>query len=487
MSELAVSNDRLGDEDFFARRKEVLNTWPTGKEVDLDEAIEHHRQLMKRGQNVVTAMQEGRKNGHMLLQPRAGVATIEECLDILRHIQDYGSADVLPLTIDSCTRNLKYEEGELALQESIRTGRSMMNGFPMVNHGVKGTRFVIDSLKLPFEVRSAAVDARMTAEIALAAGCSAFHNGPIVPTMHFSRDYPLSQAIHDYQYIERLCAYYQEHGIPIVREIFGLLPCTIVPPGLVIATGVLDCLLAAGQGVKYIAASLINSGSLAQDIAALRVYPEMIREYLVKNGYGDVTVFSKCSQWNGAFPEDEARCYGLIIYLTFSAVWGGVDEMLVKSPEQGQNLPSKEANAAGLRAVRMAINMLKDQKPFSRPEVDTEAEEIRREVRTLVDAALELGKGDAVQASVKAFERGMLTVPFTINRRYANPEYQVMTVRDAEGAVRFHDFGNLPLDSAAKAYHREKVAERERLDNRKTDYDSVIQSLVSIAEGTLVR
>lgn len=482
-----ILNKRLDEESFLANRKQVLDTWPTGREVDLAEAIEHHHQLMQRGQNVALKLLDARSRGQILLQPRAGVATIEQNLDLLRHLKKSGGADILPLTADSCTRNLKYEEAERAIRESMKQGRSLLNGFPIVNHGVARVRMMVDSLSAPLDVRAVSVDRRLTAEIGLAAGCSAFTGGPIAPVMYFAKDYPLEEAIRNHRYVHRLAAYYQEHGVPIQVSTHGLLPHACLPPGPIIAAIVLESLMMAEQGVKYIGTDLITNGSLLQDIAALLVCPEMVKEYLTKLGYSDVTVFSVCSPWNGAFPEDVARSYALISYLTISAVWGRANEILVRSVDQGQRLPSKESNAAGLRATRMMVNLLKDQRPFASPDLEAEADAIRREVRLFVDRSLELGEGDAAAACVMAFECGLLPVPFTSNRRYAKWAENVMGVRDAEGGVRLVDFGNMPLDTASKDYHRGKVKEREQLEKRKIDYDLLVQSMLSISQGTLVR
>ena len=42
---MEVRNRKLSEEDFFKEREEVLAQWPTGSEVDLDEAIEFHKSL----------------------------------------------------------------------------------------------------------------------------------------------------------------------------------------------------------------------------------------------------------------------------------------------------------------------------------------------------------------------------------------------------------------------------------------------------------
>jgi methylaspartate mutase epsilon subunit len=40
-----VRNKKWDEERFLKERKEVLAQWPTGKEVDFDEAVEYHQRL----------------------------------------------------------------------------------------------------------------------------------------------------------------------------------------------------------------------------------------------------------------------------------------------------------------------------------------------------------------------------------------------------------------------------------------------------------
>ena len=79
--------------------------------------------------------------------------------------RDKGEADLLPTTIDSYTRQNRYEEAEVGIKESIHTQKSMLNGFPAVNHGVYGCRQIIENLDTPVQVRHGTPDARLLTEI----------------------------------------------------------------------------------------------------------------------------------------------------------------------------------------------------------------------------------------------------------------------------------------------------------------------------------
>ena len=43
--EMEVRNRKWSEDEFYKVRKEVLSTWSTGKEVDLEEAIAFHKSL----------------------------------------------------------------------------------------------------------------------------------------------------------------------------------------------------------------------------------------------------------------------------------------------------------------------------------------------------------------------------------------------------------------------------------------------------------
>jgi len=54
----------------------------------------------------------------------------------------------------------------------------------------------------------------------------------------------------------------------------------------------------------------------------------------------------------------------------------------------------------------------------------------------------ELGKGDYAIGTVRSFEAGIIDIPFAPSKYNMG---KVMPVRDNNGAVRFLDYGNIPL------------------------------------------
>ncbi len=101
---MTVSNMRWSDEEFKREREKVLSLWPTGKEVELDEAIAYHKSLPDH-KNYAKEVQRAKAAGLTLCQPRGGVALIDEHIKLLKTLQDEGGADLLPTTTDTYTRN----------------------------------------------------------------------------------------------------------------------------------------------------------------------------------------------------------------------------------------------------------------------------------------------------------------------------------------------------------------------------------------------
>ena len=168
-----IQNKRIPDGEFEQLRREVLTQWPTGKDVNLEEAVAYHK-AMPECRRFSQKLNNAKKEGRTLVQPRAGVPVIEEHIKLLQFLQDKGEADLLPSTIDSYTRQNRYAEAENGIAESIRLGRAMLNGFPAVNHGVAGCRQVVESVNTPLQVRHGTPDARLLTEITLAGGFTSY-------------------------------------------------------------------------------------------------------------------------------------------------------------------------------------------------------------------------------------------------------------------------------------------------------------------------
>ena len=479
---MKISNKKLSDELFYANRKEVLNQWHTGEDVDFDSSVDFHKsipenklfclRLAKAAEKVVT-----------LIQPRAGVALYDEHILLLQYLESEGEADLLPTTVDSYTRLNRYKEAEDGINKSKESGRSMLNGFPIVNYGVDICRMVTSSLNKPVQVRHGTPDARLLAEISIAGGFTSFEGGGISYNIPYSKNHSIEKTISYWQYVDRLVGLYEEAGISINREPFGPLTGTLIAPSISGSVAVIEALLAAEQGVKDITVGYGQCGNLIQDIAAISSLEELTKEYLEKYGHGDVKVTTVFHQWMGGFPQDEAKAFGVISWGAAAAVLAKATKVIVKTPHEAMGVPTKEANAAGLLTTKQLVSMLKDQNLRSIPAVEAEKEIIAEEVHSIIGKVEELGRGDIALGTIAAFEAGVIDVPFAPSRYNAG---KVMPARDNNGAVRLVETGNLPFSAELKEFHRKKLEERAAYEKRSVSIQMVIDDIYAIGKGFLV-
>jgi methylaspartate mutase epsilon subunit len=61
-----------------------------------------------------------------------------------------------------------------------------------------------------------------------------------------------------------------------------------------------------------------------------------------------------------------------------------------------------------------------------------------------------------------------------------------MVARDAEGAVRYLDPGQVPVPAAVLKFHKECIGRREAARNKPIDYNAIVDDIFSISRGYLV-
>lgn len=477
-----VSNKKISDEAFFAEREEILKTWPTGKNVDFDEAVEYQKSIAAE-KRFGAKLQKAHEEGVTLIQPRAGVALYTQHIKLLQYLEDMGGADLLPSTVDSYTRLNRYDEAEVGIIKSKEVGRSMLNGFPIVNYGVEICRAVTSSVKSPVQVRHGTPDARLLTEISIAGGFTSYEGGAISYNIPYSKAISLERTIKYWQYADRLVGMYEEAGVSINREPFGPLTGTLIPPCISNAVAVLESLFAAEQGVKDITVGYGQCGNMIQDVAALRSLRQLMREYLDRYGYTDVKVTTVFHQWMGGFPKDEAQAFGVISWGSAAAALAKATKVIVKTPHEAMGIPTMEANAMGLKTTKQVISMLRDQDFTTIPAVVAESDIIVAEAHCILDKVEELGMGDYALGTVRAFEAGVIDIPFAPSRFNKG---KVMPARDNSGAVRILEIGALPFTPDLIAFHRDKFEERAKNENRPVGFNMVIDDVYAIGKGFLV-
>ncbi len=479
-----IKNKKIPLEEFLEKRKSILMHWPTGssKLLDLEQAVAYLKTVPDH-KHFAKKLRQAKANGETLIQPRAGVALKDKHIELLNFLNKEGKADFLPSTIDSYTRHNRYANAEDAIKQSEKENRSLLNGFPAVNYGVEGCREVFEAVNAPVQARHGTPDARLLSEIIHAAGWTSNEGGGISYNIPYAKNISLEDTIRYWQYCDRLIGYYAEHGIELNREPFGPLTGTLVPPSISHTVAIIEAILAAEQGVKNITVGYGQCGNINQDVAALLTLDQLTNYYLKLFGYDDVFVTTVLHQWMGGFPQDEAEAMGIISLGAAVATLGGATKIITKSPHESQGIPTKEANAEGLRASKIMTTILKEQRLSESEALKKEMTLIQDEVKTLLYATLNIGKGDLAQGVIKAFAAGILDIPFAPSEMNKGA---ILPARDQEGNIRILEFGNLPFDDKIKAVHKDALKKRADFEGRPVSFKMTIDDVYAVSHGRLV-
>ncbi len=481
---ISVRQKQIDEEEFLAMRKDVLSLWPTGKEVELDEAVEYQRNLPD-SKKFYKVLQKVHDEGRMVLFPRSGTPIVEDEIELVHTLNDLG-IPLIPFTTDSYTRNLQFDKAQRGLEESIKSGRPMLNGYPIVNHGVHTTRKVVEACDAAFDPRCSRLANSLVGEIAFASGMTAMPNSFFGWIGGYDKKATVEECIQTSQYLGRLIGYYASKGVIITTDCHGWLPNGVIPMSVNIATQIIEALISVEQGVKCVMPQVNLQGNMAQDLADIRATPRLYRKYLDKLGYDDVIipgiVGSQVPLY--PFPQDMGSAFGYIVYTATVAALGQVDACFVKTIDEALGIPTKESHVESYRSAKWVFDVVRTQH-FEVDSEDIRQEEMitETEVTAILDRVLDLGDGDVAVGAVKAVESGMLDSPFSIN---VHARDEVLGVRDLKGACRYLEFGNLPIPEDIKQFHRDRIAEREKSEGRKMDYYSSIDDFWAISEGRLL-
>jgi len=478
LARLPLSEQRLPEEVFARMRRENLARWPTGAEIDLDEAIELHRRLPRHKQ-LAQVMRKAVAERRCLTQPRGGFGTFKMHRELMMALDREGHADIVPTTTDSYTRNEQFPLAQRGIEESERLGRSMLNGYPIVNYGVARARQLIEAVDKPAIMLTGTSLPKLTGEIAFAGGYSGYLGSGIAYTTSYTKELSIEDGIRNYQYLDRLAALYHERGVELHRRQPGFLTGTNVPPSVAIIICVLDCLLAAAQGVRNYGLEMGETLHLVQDAAAVAACRELCQEYLGRKGHGDVFTSVTLLHWMGAWPQDDAQAAAIISYGGTLAAIAGAASVTTKSTHEAFGIPTPQINAEGLRMTRMAIYLARNIRLDGMREYQEEKELIKREVRPVVDKALEMGDGDVALGTVRAFEAGVLDVPWSPNRGCRS---RILPARDADGYLRILDPGLMPFPRDVLEIHEAKLRQRAAREGVALGHDLAVASVYEIAE-----
>ena len=475
-----ISDEKLEVEVLKKERAEVLEQWKTGRQArSLHENAEYLGK-QKMFSQIQSSVNQGRVP--ILIQPRSGVALVDEQIRLFKTFKDVGSR-VLSYQVDSLTRNNNYAGVDEAIRESREMGVSTLNGFPVVNYGVDGLRRIIAEIEVPLQTRHSTRDPRLLAEISYAGGVTAFEGGSICYNIPYYKNYPLSESIRKWQYVDRLTGYYYEkYGICLDREFFGTLTATLIPPCIAISVNLLETILAVSQGVKCVSLGYAEQGNRIQDIAAIRTLRNMAEETIENLGYKHIQINTVFQQYMAAFPNSSERAEELIYHSGITAALSGATRIIIKTPVEAFRIPALEDNLRGIELVTRSIGdagaVIADE-----AKINEECSLIRREVQSIIDSVMYCGNGNIAEGIVKGFQKGYLDVPFSPSL-YNRGE--VLTARDVEGSVRFLSTGSLQFDRETQEFHRDKANERRRAEgitSERQNYLLIERDVMRIPRG----
>jgi methylaspartate mutase epsilon subunit len=484
MSVIRVKQERIDDSTFSKMREKELSAWPTGKEVDLDEAVEYHKK-MPESKNFTKSLAKYREEGKIGLFPRSGVPVVEEEIELLRSLNKVG-VYLFPFTTDSYTRNLQLDKAQKGLEESIKTGQRKLNGYPIINHGVKTTRKVVESCEGAFDPRSSRVANSFVGEIAFASGMTAMPNSFFGWIAGYDKKATVEECIQTAQYLGRLISCYAEKGVIISTDTHGWLPNGVIPMYVNIATQIIEALVSAGQGTKSIVPLMNFQGNMNQDIAEIRVCERLFRKYLDRFGFDDVIIPGIIGNQSSLFPfpQDIGNAFGYINYVAMIAAMTSLAACSVKTIDEATGVPSVESHMQTYRSANWIFNVVRQQK-FEPVSAEIEQEERMTElaVSAILDKVAEMGDGDIVVGAVKAVEAGVLDSPFSIN---IHAKDLVMGARDLQGACRYIDYGNLPIPEEVRKYNEEKIREREKAEGIRLSFNTSLADFWALAGGSVI-
>ncbi len=477
-----IRNRRLSEDEFFEERKEVLAQWPTGANIDLQEVIGYHKGMAP-DKNLVNKLRYAKEHGEIYANTGMGKATIEEQIELLQYTEKEGRADVLGLSPDSLTRQNDYTGAQKGLEESVRAGRSLLNGLPVVNVGVPGIRKMNESVKCPVRPRYGAADARLCDEMLLAGGCTSAASDVFMDFWQHHAKVSLEKVVRTHQYVSRLMGYYTERGVPMLGTAQGLYGAGL-PPSLQSSAAIISLMLQAEQGVRYMGILCACHGNLVQDVASTQVRIHLLEEYLGRFGHKDIEVFPSAAFTLMQYPVEVGANFAVVFMNTVMAKLVGAQISDIRTVAEAKAIPTKEDMAYTFRTAKAMQNFLQTQKiEVDKEAVEAESRIEEQEVRCILDRVLELGDGDVLVGAGKAVEAGVLDNPFAANRAAAA---KAIGIKDSEGAIRYFNVGNLPFPKEIVDYHKEKIAEREKKLGKGINYETILHDLLAVSKGYLV-
>lgn len=384
------------------------------------------------------------ENALPLLQFRCGVGRHEQQIEMLKALQPY--ADLLTVTIDSYTRQNDYVGGSNALMIEKSTQQRVLNGYPLIHHGICANRELVATLAKPVQVRHGTPDSRLLAELAFCSGYTAFEGGPITYCLPYAKKVSLAEAFRYWSYVEALIVEYQNHGRMINQESFAPLSGVLVPPILMLMVQILEGYWILRKGVRCLTLGITQLGSLTQDVALQRVLKRIVRE-LLQPQFPAAKISYVYHHWMGPFPKSDGDANAIMRKGTLAAKLGGATKIIVKTTGESRGVPTLQDNINSLLENRVYLQQMA---PLEATTALHQEEAILwQEITHLLNAygiqfSAHTDIAHLEQRIIELFATGQLDIPMAPN---VSCHGMVLASRDQAGDVRVLHAGNVPFSA----------------------------------------
>ena len=426
---------------FYKSRKEIFNHFSLQK-LKLDDTYNflNSLNLSKFSVNLFD------KFDRPLIQPRGGFSSVKKQNKLNIELEKSG-ADIIPLTIDSFTRLNDYKSVEQALRDEKEERIEILNGYPLVNHKFEKTRSILNNIASPVSLRHGTSDARLLVEHALASGITDIEGGGLSYSLPYSKNLPIEKALLFWSYVDELCSIMSQEQKEIMRESFGVLTATLVPPLIIIIVQILELLMAAKKGVQAFMMTFAQTGSLIQDIVTATCLRDMSKKFLERYEFKVKHLKLGYHHWMGPFPLNFERSNAIIVQGTINAALIKADKLIIKTKHEAHSIPTIEANCEATSLVKFVLETFKIKDELINDDILVEIENLKNQSECVLENILKNKKKIDLIDIFDAVNQGYIDIPFSPHYQNKN---KLRTYRDALGMIRISDYGNIPLTDRLK-------------------------------------
>jgi methylaspartate mutase epsilon subunit len=365
--------------------------------------------------------------GMLVVQPRMGVSDPLAMRRGLRATRDACAGTVGTITLDSYTRVGDFASVDRALRDGAG-----LNGYPIVNHGPRVTRGVVEGVvsdEFPVQVRHGSARPSTIVEAVCRAGLHATEGGPVSYCLPYGRT-SLVDSLRDWTRACDVLVQSRDAGAePHVETFGGCMMGQLCPPGLLVAISVLEALYFRSHGLRSVSVSYAQQTSPEQDREAVAALRRLCRDLLA-----DVDWHVVIYAYMGLYPRSAAGARDLLAAAARLAVETGSERLIVKTVAEAFRVPTVEENMA---ALRLASSVAAGHRPVAA----SDGGQTYAEARALVEAVLDVDP-DVGRALVTAVRRGLLDLPYCLHPDNAGRSRALI---DRDGWLRWAFVGAMPL------------------------------------------